>query len=65
MADVTDCNLIGMTYLPLLERHGLSLLSHMLFSAGDLVFVEDPTYFLAKKIFDDAGMKIIGCKFTT
>lgn len=39
---------------------GLNLLSHMLFSEGDLAFVEDPTYFLAMKMFDDAGMKVIG-----
>ena len=41
---------------------GLNLLSHMLFSAGDIAFVEDPTYFLAMKMFNDAGMKVIGCK---
>ncbi len=42
---------------------GLNLLSHMLFSEGDLAFVEDPTYFLAMKMFNDAGMKVIGCEF--
>ena len=41
---------------------GLNLLSHMLFSEGDIAFVEDPTYFLAMKMFNDAGMKVIGCK---
>ena len=39
---------------------GLDLLSHTLFSEGDLVFVEDPTYHLAMKVFGDSGMKIIG-----
>ena len=38
---------------------GLDLLSHMLFSEGDLVFVEDPTYFVAMKIFEDSGKKVI------
>ena len=38
---------------------GLDLLSHMLFSKQDLVFIEDPTYFVAMKIFKDSGMKII------
>ena len=42
---------------------GLDLLSHMLFSEGDLAFVEDPTYFLAITMFNDAGMKVIGSKF--
>ena len=42
---------------------GLNLLSHMLFSEGDLAFVEDPTYFLAITMFNDAGMKVIGSKF--
>ena len=40
----------------------LHLISHLLFSEGDLVFVEDPTYFLAMKMFEDAGLKIKGGK---
>ena len=42
---------------------GLHLLSHLLFSPGDLVFVEDPTYFLAMKMFEDAGLKVKGGEY--
>lgn len=38
---------------------GLHLLSHILFSPGDIVFVEDPTYFLATEIFQsDANLNV-------
>ena len=30
---------------------GLHLIAHLLFLPGDIVFVEDPTYFLATKVF--------------
>ena len=42
---------------------GLHLLSHLLFSPGDIVFVENPTFFLANTIFEsDAGLRLIGGK---
>lgn len=55
--------------LPLLYREniiatagatqGLHVISHLLFSTGDIVFVENPTYFVATKIFlTDAGFKV-------
>ena len=35
------------------------MLIHLLFSSSDLVFVENPTYFIATKMFGvDAGMTI-------
>ena len=40
--------------------NGLMLLTCCLFKWGDYVFVEDPTYFLAIKIFrEDLGLNII------
>ena len=37
----------------------LHLISHVLFDPGDIVFVENPTYFIATKIFQlDAGLKL-------
>ena len=39
---------------------GLYMLSSLLFSRGDVVFVEDPTYFLALKLFqDDMGFRCV------
>ena len=38
---------------------GLHAISHLLFSPGDIVFVENPTYFVATKIFlQDAEFKV-------
>ena len=43
---------------------GLNLLSHLLFTSGDLVFVEDPTYFVAIKMLQqDAGFKCVPSKY--
>ena len=39
---------------------GLDLIATLLFSAGDLVFVEDPTYFVALKLLrDDLGLQCV------
>lgn len=39
---------------------GLSLLSSLFFTAGDLVFVEDPTYFIALRILqEDLGLNCV------
>ena len=39
---------------------GLYMLASLLFSTGDLVFVEDPTFFVALKILqDDVGLKCV------
>lgn len=39
---------------------GLYMLTSLLFSPGDLVFVEDPTYFVALKILrDDIGLQCV------
>ena len=34
---------------------GLHIITHLLFSAGDIVFVENTTYFVATKIFQSDG----------
>lgn len=36
---------------------GMSLVLSLFCNSGDLVFAEDPTYFLAKRIFQDYGLK--------
>ena len=37
----------------------LHMISHLMFSPGDIVFVENPTYFVATKIFlTDNGFKV-------
>ena len=42
---------------------GLSMLSTLLFSPGDLAFVEDPTYFIALRMLKlDAGLKCVPSK---
>ena len=33
--------------------HGLNMLTQLLFSPGDLIFVEDPTFFIATKMFQE------------
>ena len=39
---------------------GLNMITHLFFSPGDLVFVEDPSYFIGiKMLMDDCGMKIV------
>ena len=39
---------------------GLSMLSTLLFSPGDLVFVEDPTYFIALRMLrEDCGLQCV------
>jgi hypothetical protein len=39
---------------------GLYMLASLLFSAGDLVFVEDPTYFVALKLLQkDIGLQCV------
>ena len=39
---------------------GLMMLTCTMFKSGDYVFVEDPTYFIALKIFhDDLGLNVI------
>lgn len=62
VANLIDSNYRDDLFATAGATQGLNLLSHMLFSEGDLAFVEDPTYFLAMKMFDDAGMKVIGGK---
>ena len=40
--------------------NGLMMLAVTFFKAGDYIFLEDPTYFLALKVFrDDLGMNVI------
>ena len=39
---------------------GLNLVAQLLFDRNDLVFIENPTYFIATKVLkDDAGLKLI------
>lgn len=38
----------------------LHLIAHKLAQPGDTVLVEEPTYFLAHKIFSDRGLKLVG-----
>ena len=39
---------------------GLSFLSNTMFESGDLVFVEEKTYFMALKVLEkDQGMKVV------
>jgi len=41
--------------------NGLHMIAHLLFSPGDIAFVENPTYFLANTIFkEDAGLELKG-----
>ncbi len=41
--------------------HGLHMIAHLLFSPGDIAFVENPTYFLANTMFkEDAGLVLKG-----
>ena len=37
---------------------GLSLVASLMLTEGDVVFAEDPTYFLAKRIFDDFKLNV-------
>ncbi|XP_068731253.1 uncharacterized protein [Montipora capricornis] len=40
---------------------GLDLLGHVLFQPGDVVFVEEPSYFIGlRALKDDLGMRVIG-----
>jgi len=41
---------------------GMSLICSLLLQRGDLVFAEDPTYFLAKRIFADYGLNVVQIK---
>ena len=42
---------------------GLAMLSSLYFSPGDMVFVEDPTYFVAQHTLqDDCGLVCVPCK---
>lgn len=45
--------------------HGVSLLSSVFFESGDTVFVEDPSYFIAFRIFKMFNFNIVGSKKTT
>ena len=39
---------------------GLNMITNLFFSPGDLVFVEDPSYFIGiKMLVEDCGMKAI------
>ena len=39
---------------------GLNMITNLFFSPGDLVFVEDPSYFIGiKMLVEDCGMKVI------
>lgn len=41
----------------------LHMIAHLLFSPGDIAFVENPTYYLANSLFkEDAGMILKGSK---
>ena len=40
--------------------HGLDLICTYFASPGDTIFVEEPTYFLALRIFQDRRLKVIG-----
>ena len=45
--------------------NGLHTIAHLLFSPGDIAFVENPTYFLANTMFkDDAGLVVKGGGFS-
>ena len=41
------------------------MLSSVFFEAGDTIFVEDPSYFIAFKIFKMANFNIVGGKNRT
>jgi len=42
--------------------HGVNVLSSVFFEAGDTIYVEDPSYFIAFKIFKTANFNIVGGK---
>ena len=42
------------------NSHGLDLVSTIFGNAGDTVFVEEPSYFLAFQIFRDHGLNVVG-----
>ncbi|XP_077986876.1 uncharacterized protein LOC144441198 isoform X2 [Glandiceps talaboti] len=39
--------------------HGLYMIGTLLFNRGDIVFVEDPTYFIALDMFKEMGMTVV------
>ena len=44
---------------------GLAMLANLLFSPGDLVFVEDPTYFIAlQALRQDCGLKCVSGRYS-
>lgn len=45
---------------------GLAMLANILFSPGDMVFAEDPTYFIAlQALQQDCGLKCVPGNYTT
>jgi len=42
--------------------HGINVLSSVFFEAGDTIYVEDPSYFIAFKMFKMANFNIVGGK---
>jgi len=42
------------------SQQGISLVADLFINAGDVVIVEDPTYFLGKQVFEMCGAKVIG-----
>jgi len=42
--------------------HGINVLSSVFFEAGDTIFVEDPSYFVALQMFKMAKFNIVGGK---
>ena len=45
--------------------HGINVLSAVFFEAGDTVYVEDPSYFIAFKIFKTCNFNVVGGKSRT
>lgn len=43
--------------------HALDLICTMYTQAGDVVLVEEPTYFLVYQIFEDHGLQVVGVPF--
>lgn len=53
---VNNCNIFPTSG----ATHGLQLTASLFFEPGNIVFVEDPTYFLAMKILrEDVGMRVV------
>ncbi|MDA3846794.1 MAG: PLP-dependent aminotransferase family protein [Vallitaleaceae bacterium] len=47
------------------SQQGISLVADIFINPGDVVIVEDPTYFLGKQVFEMKGAKVIGVPMET